>query len=209
MKNFPIITRKIGLYPIVDSISWIEKLSEFNIKNIQLRIKKKSDIEVEKIIITAIKLSKKNNFNLYINDYWKLAIKHRAYGIHLGQEDLKKSDLKLISYSGIKLGISTRNENEFNQAIVLRPSYIAIGHIFPTGSKKMKSMPQGLKIIKKYVQKKDSIPIVVIGGITLKRLPLVLNFNIDGVSLISAITKSENWKFSILKFLKIIKKYWK
>ncbi|WP_343152807.1 thiamine phosphate synthase [Buchnera aphidicola] len=209
MKNFPIITRKIGLYPIVDSTSWIKKLSKFNIKNIQLRIKKKSEFDIEREIITAIKISEIKKINLYINDYWKLAIKHKAYGVHLGQEDLKKANLKLILNSGIKLGVSTRNEIEFNEAISLRPSYIAIGHIFPTGSKKMECMPQGLKKIKTYIQKKDTIPIVAIGGITLKRLPLILNFNIDGFSLISAITKSKNWKFSVLEFLKIIEKYWK
>ncbi len=26
---------------------------------------------------------------LFINDYWRLAIKHQAYGVHLGEEDLK------------------------------------------------------------------------------------------------------------------------
>ncbi|WP_343153723.1 thiamine phosphate synthase [Buchnera aphidicola (Mindarus keteleerifoliae)] len=209
MKNFPKIKKKIGLYPIVDSIDWIKKLSKFNIRNIQLRIKKKLDIYVEKDIKKAIKISKLNNFNLYINDHWELAIKYKSYGVHLGQEDLKKADLKLILDSGIKLGISTKNQFEFNQAKLLQPSYIAIGHIFPTFSKRMKDMPQGLKKVEKYIQEKDNFPIVAIGGITLRRLPLILNFDIDGISLISAITKSKNWKISVLKFLKMIKKHWK
>jgi len=38
---------------------------------------------------------------LFINDYWQLAIKNRAYGVRLGQEDLDSADLLAIHRAGL------------------------------------------------------------------------------------------------------------
>ncbi|MFN6886558.1 thiamine phosphate synthase, partial [Proteus mirabilis] len=87
------------------------------------------------------------NARLFINDYWQLAIKHHAYGVHLGQEDLDIADLDAIKQSGLCLGISTHNDTELQRAKRLLPSYIALGHIFPTTTKDMPSKPQGLRAL--------------------------------------------------------------
>ena len=44
---------------------------------------------------------------LFINDYWELAIRFGAEGVHLGQEDLREADIDKIHQSGLYLGIST------------------------------------------------------------------------------------------------------
>ncbi|MDT9671274.1 thiamine phosphate synthase, partial [Klebsiella pneumoniae] len=42
------------------------------------------DSEVEDDVIAAIALGRRYHARLFINDYWQLAIKHQAYGVHLG-----------------------------------------------------------------------------------------------------------------------------
>ncbi len=74
---------------MVDSVEWIARLLEAGARTIQLRIKDKRDDEVEPDVTAAITLGRRYNARLFINDYWRLAVKHRAYGVHLGQEDLK------------------------------------------------------------------------------------------------------------------------
>ncbi|MGS8722527.1 thiamine phosphate synthase, partial [Salmonella enterica subsp. enterica serovar Infantis] len=71
-------------------------------------------------------------------------IKHRAYGVHLGQEYLETTDLKAIQAAGLRLGVSTHNDIEIDVALAAKPSYIALGHVFPSQTKLLPCAPQGL-----------------------------------------------------------------
>lgn len=140
--DFPTVPFRLGLYPVVDSVAWIERLLEVGVRTIQLRIKDKRNEEVEADVIAAIALGRRYDARLFINDYWRLAIKHRAYGVHLGQEDLETTDLKAIQAAGLRLGVSTHDDMEIDVALAAKPSYIALGHVFPTQTKQMPSAPQ-------------------------------------------------------------------
>ncbi len=179
----------LGLYPVVNSVSWLQTLLPLGISTIQLRIKNKTGSDLENEIKAAIEMAKKFNARLFINDYWELAIAHGAYGVHLGQEDLDTADLGRIKDAGLHLGISTHNYYELARAHALKPSYIALGHIFPTTSKIMPHPPQGIPRLKQW---RDMLnyPLVAIGGINSQRLPAILETGVDGVALISAITQA-------------------
>ncbi len=126
---FPATSHKLGLYPVVDSVEWIARLLDAGVTTIQLRIKDLPDEQVEEDIAAAIALGKRYNARLFINDYWQLAIKHDAYGVHLGQEDLETTDLAAIHRAGLRLGVSTHDDTELARAIAVKPSYIALGHL--------------------------------------------------------------------------------
>lgn len=196
--------KKLGLYPVVDSVEWIERLLKTGVTTLQLRIKDKQPEDVEQEIIEAIKLGKQYHARLFINDYWQLAIKHHAYGVHLGQEDLDIADLNAIKQSGLRLGISTHDEVELQRAKILRPSYIALGHIFPTTTKEMPSKPQGLKALKHQVEQTPDFPTVAIGGISLERVPDVVATGVGSVALVSAITKAPDWQQVTRKLLELV-----
>ncbi|MGA6367096.1 MULTISPECIES: thiamine phosphate synthase [Proteus] len=196
--------KKLGLYPVVDSIEWIERLLKTGVTTLQLRIKDKHPEDVEQEIIEAIKLGKQYHARLFINDYWQLAIKHQAYGVHLGQEDLDIADLNAIKHAGLRLGISTHDEAELQKAKALYPSYIALGHIFPTTTKEMPSKPQGLKALKHQVEQTPDFPTVAIGGISLERVPDVVATGVGSVALVSAITKAPDWQQVTRKLLELV-----
>ncbi|MBI6340349.1 thiamine phosphate synthase [Proteus sp. PR00224] len=201
---FALTEKKLGLYPVVDSVEWIERLLKIGVTTLQLRIKDKQPDDVEQKIIEAIKLGKQYHARLFINDYWQLAIKHHAYGVHLGQEDLDIADLNAIKQSGLRLGISTHDEVELQRAKTLRPSYIALGHIFPTTTKDMPSKPQGLKALKHQVEQTPDFPTVAIGGISLERVPDVVATGVGSVALVSAITKAPDWQQVTRKLLELV-----
>lgn len=201
---FALTEKKLGLYPVVDSVEWIERLLKIGVTTLQLRIKDKQPDDVEQEIIEAIKLGKQYHSRLFINDYWQLAIKHHAYGVHLGQEDLDIADLNAIKQSGLRLGISTHDEVELQRAKTLRPSYIALGHIFPTTTKDMPSKPQGLKALKHQVEQTPDFPTVAIGGISLERVPDVVATGVGSVALVSAITKAPDWQQVTRKLLELV-----
>ncbi|MHB1947263.1 MAG: thiamine phosphate synthase [Gammaproteobacteria bacterium] len=179
----------LGFYPIVDNAAWVERLVRQGVKTIQLRIKNISPDKVEQELKISIKLATKYNVRLFINDYWQLAIKLGAYGVHLGQEDLLTADLSALQKAGLRLGISTHSYSEIARAHAVRPSYIAIGPIYPTTTKKMPFAPQGLLNLKRYCNTLN-YPIVAIGGISRESLHDVLQTGVDGVAVISAITSA-------------------
>ena len=203
-QGFPATVQRLGLYPVVDSLLWIERLLAAGVTTIQLRIKELDDAQVEQDIAAAIALGKRYQARLFINDYWRLAIKHGAYGVHLGQEDLETADLAAIQQAGLRLGVSTHDEQELAIAKAVRPSYIAMGHIFPTQTKQMPSSPQGLTVLKQMVDNTPDYPTVAIGGISIERVPAVLATGVGSVAVVSAITLSDEWQQATAQLLHLI-----
>ncbi len=188
--DFPECNQPIlGLYPIVDRAEWIQRLAPSGISTIQLRVKDLEGDALEQEVKAAIKLSNKHHCRLFINDYWQLAIKHQAYGVHLGQEDLSTAGVTAIHKAGLRLGISSHCHYEVARAHSYRPSYIACGPVFPTKTKVMPWIPHGIDGLA-YWRKVLNYPVVAIGGIDEQRLPRVLATGVDSVAMISAITQA-------------------
>ena len=201
--DFPTVPFRLGLYPVVDSVAWIERLLAVGVKTIQLRIKDKQDDEVEADIIAAVALGRRYDARLFINDYWRLAIKHQAYGVHLGQEDLESTELELIRAAGLRLGVSTHDNMEIDVALAARPSYIALGHVFPTQTKQMPSAPQGLEQLASHIERLADYPTVAIGGISLERAPAVLATGVGSIAVVSAITQADDWQAATAQLLQL------
>ncbi len=201
--DFPPVPFRLGLYPVVDSVAWIERLLAVGVKTIQLRIKDKQDDEVEADIIAAVALGRRYDARLFINDYWRLAIKHQAYGVHLGQEDLESTELELIRAAGLRLGVSTHDNMEIDVALASRPSYIALGHVFPTQTKQMPSAPQGLEQLASHIERLADYPTVAIGGISLERAPAVLATGVGSIAVVSAITQANDWQAATAQLLQL------
>ncbi len=202
--SFTTTPHHLGLYAIVDSLEWIVRLLNIGVTTLQLRIKDFPDAQIENDISTAITLAKRYHARLFINDHWQLAIKHGAYGVHLGQKDLAKANLIAIAQAGLRLGISTCNGTELAYAAAIQPSYIAIGPVFSTQSKQMDALPQGLVQLKRYVAAVPTFPTVAIGGISIHCVPAVLACGVGSVAVISAITKAPDWRQATKKLLQLI-----
>lgn len=192
---------KLGLYPVVDSFLWIERLISAGVKTLQIRLKNQSSAEAETEIVRCIELARRHQVRLFVNDFWQLAIKHRAYGVHLGQEDLQTADLNAIQQAGLRLGVSTHSQAEIDAVLPLRPSYIACGHIFPTKTKQMPSQPQGLAALAEQVRKLGTMPTVAIGGIKEVDFPAVLATGVGSIAVVTAITEAADWKNAVKKLM--------
>ncbi|MEI8664685.1 thiamine phosphate synthase [Pseudoalteromonas sp. B28] len=189
----PCESKSLGLYAVVDSTDWLEKCLQQGIKTAQLRVKNKTQDELDGLIKHAVELGKQYNAQVFINDYWQLAIKHGAYGVHLGQEDLDIANLAAIKYAGLRLGLSTHGFYEMLRAHNYRPSYMAFGAIYPTTTKDMTGQIQGLEKLIKFVPLMQSYPTVAIGGIDLSRAEQVAKTGVDSVAVVRAITEADNY----------------
>ncbi|HEH9399603.1 TPA: thiamine phosphate synthase [Aeromonas sobria] len=191
---FAATEHNLGLYPVVDSVKWLRRLLGQGVKTIQLRIKNLPAAEVAPAIRDAVALGRRYGARLFINDYWQQAIEAGAWGVHLGQEDMETADLAAIQAAGQRLGISTHGYFELMRARELAPSYIALGHIFPTNTKAMPSRPQGLVRLHRYRALMAEWPTVAIGGISEERVAAVKGSGVGSIALVSAITASDDWQ---------------
>lgn len=194
----------LGLYPVVDSADWVEFLLKLGVKTIQLRIKERTKELVDEMR-RSIALAKKYQATLFINDYWDLALELGAEAVHLGQSDLDTADLDAIRHKGLLLGVSTYCYYEVARAHAICPSYIAIGPIYPTTSKDMVFLAQGIEKLQVW-QRILHYPLVAIGGINLERAADVVATGVCGIALISAITEAADPKKATQHLLNLTEK---
>src|ERR1700751_55034 len=81
-------------YPVVDSLSWVARMTRLGVGTIQLRAKSLNDADALAIVREALAVTKGTVTKLVVNDYWRAAIAAHAEHLHLGQEDLADADLK-------------------------------------------------------------------------------------------------------------------
>ena len=177
----PVLPR---FYPIVPDAAWAARLARLGVKLIQLRMKDVPAASIAPAIAEALSACRALGCELVVNDYWRDAIDCGAGFVHLGQGDLETADTAAIRRAGIRLGISTHSHEELDRALSENPDYVALGPIYETTLKAMPWAPQGLARIGEW-KALAKRPLVAIGGITLKRAPLVYDAGADSIAVVS------------------------
>ncbi len=145
----------------------------------------------ENFAIACKRLCKQYDVPFIINDDVELAIKLRADGVHIGQDDENAAQVKK-RIGSMLLGVSAHTEEEVEQAIENGADYVGVGPIFPTKTKLDAKAPAGTEILQRFSKKYPTLPIVAIGGITVQNAQQVLSAGADGVAVISTICDSSN-----------------
>ncbi|TDN67786.1 thiamine phosphate synthase [Paraburkholderia sp. BL10I2N1] len=181
---------RLGLYPVLPTADWVERVLDFGVKTVQLR-HKAADAGLTGEIERCVVAGRKHDAQVFINDHWQAALDAGAYGVHLGQEDVHTADLHRLAATGMRLGLSTHGYFEMLTALHFRPSYIALGAVFPTTTKVMPTAPQGLARLARYVKLLDGVvPLVAIGGIDGQVLPQVLATGVGCAAVVRAVTEA-------------------
>ena len=158
---------------------------------IQLRAKDWSPEQVESAARDLLPVTRRHRVNLVINDHPGIARRIGADLCHLGQEDFfDAGHSHASSFGEVKLGLSTHAPEQARRALAADPAYIAIGPVYPTGTK-----PAAAAVTLKYVQwasENVKIPWFAIGGIDLNRLPEVLAAGAKRVCVVSAILNASD-----------------
>jgi len=185
----------LGLYAVLPSADWVGRMARAGVPTVQLRFKSTDPQAIAQEVRAAVQAVQGTNSLLFINDYWQLAIEAGAYGAHLGQEDLDtltSQDLATLRQSGLRLGISTHTDAELVRAAALRPSYIALGAVFPTTLKAMPTAPLGLERLAGYAQLLQGHSTVAIGGIGAEHLNDIAATGVGSFAVVRAIVAAPN-----------------
>ena len=181
----------LGVYAVLPSAHWVRRMAAAGLRTVQLRFKSSDPDAIQQEVSDAVAAVRGTDTHLYINDHWRVAVEAGAYGVHLGQEDLDAlapEDLARLRASGVRLGVSTHGYAEMVRAYAVRPSYIAMGAVFPTTLKAMPTPPQGLGRLGAYARLLSHLPTVAIGGIGIEHLDDIARTGVGSFAVVRAIT---------------------
>jgi thiamine-phosphate pyrophosphorylase len=119
-----------------------------------------------------------------MNDRADLCLAAGFQGAHVGQDDLSPEGVRRILGGQRIVGVSTHNLEQLRRADATSADYVAIGPVFPTGSKANPDPVVGLAGVTA-ARAATSKPLVAIGGITRQNCRSALEAGADAVAVIS------------------------
>ncbi len=122
--------------PIVDNVSeFVDQTLEGGVDIVQLREKQLPDQDILEKARTLQRLCRSRSVPFIVNDRPDIALLAEADGVHVGQDDIKVSDVRRLIGTGRILGLSTHSRTELMEALTLDIDYVSVGPIEPTPTK--------------------------------------------------------------------------
>ena len=186
------------LYAVTDR-AWVGKQSLYEqvesalkggVTCVQLREKElnEEDFLAEAMEISA--LCKEYGVPFFINDNVEIAIKCKADGIHVGQEDMNVALVRKRVGNDMMIGVSAHSVEEALEAVKNGADCLGVGAMFSTSTK------TDVEVLTKETLRDIcaavDIPVVAIGGIGKSNISLLAGTGVAGVALVSAIFAADD-----------------
>ena len=157
---------------------------------VQLREKALSDEEFLAEALEIRELCGRYHVPFFINDNVEIAIRCKADGIHVGQEDMAAAQVRRRVGPDMMIGVSAHSVEEALEAVRHGADCLGVGAMFSTSTKTdVNLLPkETLRAICEAVD----VPVVAIGGINKDNISLLAGTGVDGVALVSAIFASDD-----------------
>jgi len=186
-QNFPELS-------IEEAVEKIIEILESGVSSYQFRDKGTVYRSQNQRMATVLKLqeaAKDLHIPFIINDDLELACRIQADGVHLGQQDRAVAEAREKLGLQKYIGLSVRNKQELLAAQESEADYLGIGPIYPTSSKSDAAEPLGEEQLSQLLRVNEKA-IIGIGGITVESLNPLSQMPLDGVAVISLLTRATN-----------------
>lgn len=164
-----------------DLVRAVKKGLERGVRLIQIREKDLSSKELYHLTQELKPLCQHVDAKLLINSNLDVALVLDLDGIHLPQQSLLISEVRLMLGPEKWIGKSTHTIKEAQVAEKQGANFITFGPLFETPSKKNLGKPLGLKKLEQVCQK-VSIPVFALGGVNLTQLDEVKTLGAHGIA---------------------------
>ncbi|MCW0216691.1 MAG: thiamine phosphate synthase [Prosthecobacter sp.] len=161
-----------------------EKLCLAGVDLLQLRAKKLSLQEIEKLARLMHPITRSYGVPLIINDHLEIAASIGSEGVHVGQDDDAVAKARAVVGPQMFVGKSTHSLAQAVAAEEEGADYIGFGPLYATGTKP-DYVPIGLQDITE-VHQRVRLPIFCIGGVNAERLPEIVAAGARRVVVVSA-----------------------
>ncbi len=135
-------------------------------------------------------LCRQYNVPFFINDNVDIAVKCKADGIHVGQDDMAADQVRRRVGNDMMIGVSVHSVEEALEAVKNGADCLGVGAVFSTSTKTDADVLSH-DVVRDICQAVD-IPVVAIGGINKSNIMQLSGTGVDGVALVSAIFGAED-----------------
>jgi len=157
---------------------------------VQLREKELDDDAFLEEAIQLCQLCHRYGVPFFINDNVDIAIKCKADGVHVGQEDMEAAQVRRKVGDDMIIGVSVHSVEEALEAVKQGAGCLGVGAMFSTSTKTdVHVLPK--EVLKDICEAVD-IPVVAIGGIGKSNIAQLAGTGVDGVALVSAIFSADD-----------------
>lgn len=186
------------LYAVTDR-AWVGKQSLYEqvesalkggVTCVQLREKELDEDSFLKEAMEISALCKQYGVPFFVNDNVDVAIKCKADGIHVGQEDMEAAQVRQRVGDDMIIGVSVHSVEEALEAVKSGADCLGIGAAFSTSTKTDVDV-LSRETFRDICAAVD-IPVVAIGGINKSNISQLAGTGIDGVALVSAIFAADD-----------------
>ncbi|MGN0664644.1 MAG: thiamine phosphate synthase [Negativibacillus sp.] len=190
--------RSMRLYAVTDR-AWVGRQSlyqqvEAALKGgatcVQLREKELNDQDFLAEALEIAALCKRYGVPFFINDNVEVAVKCKADGVHVGQEDMAAAQVRQQVGDHMMIGVSAHSVEEALEAVKNGADYLGVGAMFSTSTKKDVQLLS--KVVLHDICAAVTVPVVAIGGISKANISQLAGSGVDGVALVSAIFAAED-----------------
>lgn len=169
---------------------------------VQLREKDASSGELYERALRLKRVTDYFHVPLIIDDRVDIMLAVDAAGVHLGQSDLPAEAARRIIGPDKILGVSARTVEEAEAAESAGADYLGVGAVFPTATK-TDAEPVARETLAA-ICAAVRIPVVAIGGLNAKNIPLLEGIGISGAAVVSAVMGAEDPEEAARKLKEVV-----
>ncbi len=135
---------------------------------------------------------------LLINDRVHIALAVDADGVHVGEEDLPAAQARRLLGPSKIVGATARSVAD----VPAEADYVGVGPCYQTSTKEGLPAPLGPSAVSAF----SGIPVIAIGGITLKHVPELLSQGAHGIAVIGAVANAVNPPQALAALLEAVRR---
>ena len=188
-----------GLYAVLDDgarpdLTLIEQarlLAGAGVRVAQVRCKRALGRAAWESVRDAVDVLRKAGVVALVNDRVDWALLSGADGVHLGDEDLPPAEARRLLGPERIVGVTVRGTVGAREAAAAGATYVGLGPVFATRTKKVPAPVLGLEGLRREVRG-ISLPVVAIGGISLEVVGAVARTGVHGVAVVSDLWSGGN-----------------
>lgn len=178
---------------------------------IQIRMKDATDLEIRNVVETVMPWCLETESFLILDDRVELAKELQVGGVHLGKNDMRPSEARVLLGAGAVIGVTANTIDDIRAVRGLDVDYVGIGPYTDTKTKKNLAPILGLDGIRSIVtqmkQEEIELPSVAIGGIRLEDVEPVMKTGVNGIAVSGAIAFAPDMQKATQDFVNALKPF--
>lgn len=192
------LRQQLRLYLVLDPdvvpanpIETVQAAVTAGVTMVQLRAKNRSDREILELAKPLRELCGNASVPFIVNDRLDLALACNADGVHLGVDDLPQRAARSLGGQDFIIGYSPETDTQILNASRAGASYLGIGPVFATSSKRDAGAALGTIEFARRLRL-SSLPCVGIGGIDATNARQIVIAGAAGIAVVSAILHAQD-----------------